>query len=311
MFPLPCIRPALTRHALVAAASALVIVLAASPTRASEQPTPPSQGGSADEAAPDAAETAQPPGWQTMRYRGLPLSLSISPREESALRFPWRVKPAMPSQMVGMVDPVTIGDTFYLTPASPFEETKFWFESQETGAMIYMNIRAAEDAPPARVRVLDTRADEAVAEAGEPPREGTGASRATEPVFHTKITLARFAMREVYAPDRLRMTLEGLTEQPLGQPTTVDDLVPGATVSATPWKEWRTSDGRYVTILRVRNLGPRPASLDPTRRRHTRFQIASVPRSPVLAPRGELGDETALVVIATAPWRDAIAWVRR
>lgn len=275
------------------------------PLQAQAQETDP-----AGSASTDRRDTRTPVGWKTMHYLDVPLRLTIRNGEESVLRFPWAVEPGFPSSLIGMLDqPRVIGDTFYLTPASPFDFERFTFLSPETGAIILMDIRSSDESLPARVMITDARLAEAAAEAKStsPALQPAPDKPEQHGVRYTHIELARYAMQQVYAPDRLIQHLPGLTEVSVKQPVVVQDLVPGARVDAVPWKEWRTPDGRYLTVLAVQNRGSFEVSLDPTLRRHSRHEIASTPYRSVLAPAGMPGDETALVIISRVAWADAIS----
>ena len=263
----------------------------------------------------EGAEDAQPTtGWKTLHYLDVPLKLTLKAGEESVLRFPWAVEPGISSDMMGMLDqPRVIGDTFYLTPASPFDFERFTFLSPETGAIILIDIRSAEDALPVRVIVNDSRAADAAAEVRSESPAGVAATdnRAEPDTRYTVIELAQFAMQMVYAPAREIRLMPGLTELTIKDPIVVEDLVPGAFVEAVQWKEWRTQDDRYLTVLAVQNTGSSPVSLDPTVRRHSRYEIASTPYSSNLAPSGMPGDTTTLVIISSVPWNEAITLSRR
>ena len=261
------------------------------------------------------AEDVQPPtGWKTIHYLDMPLKLTVKAGQESVLRFPWAVEPGISSDMMHMLDqPRVIGDTFYLTPASPFDFERFTFLSPETGAIILIDIRSTEDALPVRIIVNDARAEDAAAEVrSESPASAVASNDRTEPnTRYTVIELAQFAMQMVYAPAREIRQMPGLTEVSIRDPVVVDDLVPGAFVDAIQWKEWRTQDNRYLTVLAVQNTGRSPVSLDPTVRRHSRYEIASTPYSSNLAPYGMPGDATTLVIISSVPWNEAITLSRR
>ncbi len=270
--------------------------------------------GPAGEASTEHRNTQPPLGWKTMHYLDVPLTLTIQNGEESVLRFPWAVEPGFPSSMIGMLDqPRVIGDTFYLTPASPFDFERFTFLSPETGAIILMDIRSTDESLPARVMITDARLADAAVEAKSttPTLRPTPDAPGQDGIRYTRIELARYAMQRVYSPDRLIQHLPGLTELSVKQPMVVQDLVPGALVEAVQWKEWRTPDGLYLTVLAVQNKGSFEVSLDPTLRRHSRHEIASTPYHSVLAPYGMPGDETALVIISRVSWADAISYYPR
>ena len=265
-----------------------------------------SEGGAQDDQAPT--------GWKTMHYLDVPLTLTVKAGQESVLRFPWAVEPGISSDMVGMLDqPRAIGDTFYLTPASPFDFERFTFLSPESGAIILIDIRSTQDALPVRVIVNDARAEDAAAQVrSESPASAVASDDRAEPdARYSVIELAQFAMQMVYAPAREIRQMPGLTELTIRDPIVVDDLVPGAFVEATQWKEWRTQDNRYLTVLAVQNIGRSPVSLDPTVRRHSRYEIASTPYSSNLAPYGMPGDATTLVIISSVPWNEAITLSER
>jgi len=249
-------------------------------------------------------------GWKTLHYTDVPLKLTVKNGMENVLKFPWAVDPGMSSEMVGMLhEPKIIGDAFYLTPASPFDYERFTFLSRETGAIIPIDIRSIDETQPVLVNVNDAREAEVAAQVQSDTKseEKSGSTQREELRRYTMIDLAQYAMQMVYAPDRLINRLDGLTEVTDNNPVVVHDLVPGALVDAVQWKAWQTPDGRFLTVLAVQNKGSSEVSLDPTLRRHSRYEIASTPYSHILAPNGMPGDETALVIISSVSWSDAIA----
>ena len=256
--------------------------------------------------------------YQTLNYTGEPLRLHLVPGEQSILIFPWRVHYGTSAKALGAMEIQPIGDTLYITPMTDtVGEVLYWFKNPATGAMIQAYVRVDENGAPLHARVQDVRngppgaptaltGGEEHAPRGQGPRAQAGAPTSEEAIEHGAATLVRFAMQEIYAPERLRQPLQGVNLVRLTDPSGVDWLFVGAEILARPWAEWKTSDGLYVTVLELTNLESRPVGLDPRRIRYSPLLDWAAMLDTSLEPNGSLFSSTALVLLSRGSWRETL-----
>lgn len=258
-------------------------------------------------------DTAVNAGWATVRYDGVPIKITIQANQESTLRFPWRVRLGLPSEMLSAIEVVSAGDTSFITPLMAFKETRFVAEDQATGAVMFIDITASVDGEPRRLNFIDNRRN--IAASLSP---GAEPSSTTSTPFNQQrndvggeefsyAVLSRLAYQSTFSEERAIDRLEGVNEAPIQEPLSINNLVPGHNILATPITQWRTGSGLFMTSVHLRNRDPQVVSLDVRTFRHTTSWLASSFWSTQLAPSGTFGrDETVMVVISTTSWNSTI-----
>lgn len=252
--------------------------------------------------------------YQTINYTGEPLRLHLVPGEQSILVFPWRVHYGTSAKTLGSMDIQPIGDTLYITPMTDtVGEVLYWFKNPDTNAMIQAYVRVDENGSPVHAMVQDVRNGPPGAPTALTEGQGGGtgeqvlrARTSEETIEHGAAALVRFAMQEIYAPERLRQPLQGVNLVRLTAPSGVNWLFVGAEILARPWAEWKTSDGLYVTVLELTNLESRPVGLDPRRIRYSPLLDWAAMLDTSLEPNGSLFSSTALVLVSRGSWRETL-----
>lgn len=243
-------------------------------------------------------------GWSTIAYRGIPIELEIKAGEESILQFPWRVEMGTSSEMLDMVKLEPIGDSVFLTPRSDFDKTRFYAEAVDSGAMFQIDIVSSNDGRPRMVRFLDGRGQDAPPERVEVQRHTTTPDSVEELGGYSWATVARFALQNIYSPERLIEPLQNMNEIKTDTTSVIADLVPGAEITARPWAQWQTIDGMYVIAVELQNQSHYGVTINPTKLRHSLVWKASAYWANYVYPAGELGDRTTMVIITPDSWEN-------
>lgn len=237
-------------------------------------------------------------------YKGRPLSVDIPIGQEKLIEFGKAINLAIPSKMTGLVKAEAIAGTIYISANEAFDSTRFRVRDVTTGKIMILDLSANSGATSKPLRVVDQDQSDAMAKQRE---ADLGERRVEAP---SVVAATRHAFQQVYAPDRLVEPLDGMHPSKLKNSDVIAYLVPGYDVLTKPLAQWRTSDGKYVTALYIKNLGVDRVLLDPRGLRAGKgWQTASF-RDGVLAPSGRLGDATTLVVIADRSWSGSTEWLR-
>ena len=246
-------------------------------------------------------------GWSTVSYGAVPIEITIQSGTESILTFPWRVHLGSSNDILSMVRNLPIGDSIYLTPLMEFDSKRFVAEDPATGSTMLLDITATKEAPPRMLRFVDNRPN--MAKALAPLQPAASSEKNQEAPIesggeYSYALLTRMALQFIYSPKSVITTLDGVSRSPIGQARSINDLIIGENVIASPSHVWRTKTGLYVIAVRVLNLGNQAVDLDQRRMRHTTTWISSAFWSTRLEGAG---DETTLVVVSSTSWNKGIA----
>lgn len=117
------------------------------------------------------------------------------------------------------------------------------------------------------------------------------------------ITLTRFAIQSLYAPERVLEMPQGVGRVAMNTHKTVN-LISGGGVMAHPLLSFG-GDGLTVTAIRLNNLLSKPQEIEPDMLYGKWESIAFYP-SNALSPKGRQGDETIVFVTSNKPFNDAL-----
>jgi integrating conjugative element protein (TIGR03749 family) len=243
---------------------------------------------------------------EIVRYDRAPVAVTLPVGRERLITFPTPVQFGMPPGLAEKLRVQTVGDTLYLRPGAPFAAARVAVRSLDDGRIFLFDLVASHDAgETSQLRILP------VAAAPEPaPQPPAAAGQATPPPpSHGYVTLTRFALRQVYAPERLAAGLAGVAPVPLPALPWSTALLRGGGIEARPLASWRSMNGLYVTAIELRNRLAEPVAWDPRLVRGQWRAVAAV--HPDLGARGGASDTAAIAVIhdrpfaaAAAPWLD-------
>lgn len=115
------------------------------------------------------------------------------------------------------------------------------------------------------------------------------------------ITLTRFAIQSLYAPQRLLVTPEGIGRVPM-QTHKLISLIYGASLEVRPLISWHGGE-LYVTAVEIKNLLNKEVIIDP-RTMIGQWQTATFYPTNTLGPRGK-EDSTTAFLISERPFNEA------
>lgn len=292
-----------TRQALAAAAMAMFLPLSAIAQSTAET--------GVAEATPvrNVMSAGQPADYEVVAYHGEDIELVVPPEEQSVLRFPWDVMPANSLNEMRKVDLLNLGDTVRFTPLMPLEKTRWVFRDKNSRAIITATIRTEEGVPPARLDFVDARPGNGVVPA---PRAPSPDGQAAAPVTargpddqgeaYDIAKVNQFALQQVYAVERLKGSLPGISRTRVDRSARLRTLFIGEDVLARPVEGWQTSNGLYVTRLVLENADSREVHLDGEWVRYTRTPRTTLFASTRLGPRGSDTAKTTMIVVSEMPW---------
>lgn len=221
-----------------------------------------------------------------------PIHLTISLNEERIIRFPLAVS-IIDNEAGDKISVLKVQDALYLKGKEAFENKRLLVQLMPYGEVIILTLSANE-------KVSVSKPVEIVLEDKE---ESTATPETANSFDMNAITLTRFAIQSLYAPQRLLVIPEGVGRTPM-QTRKQISLVYGASIEARPLISWH-GGAFYVTAIELKNLLNKEVIIDP-RRMVGNWQTATFYPTNTLAPRGR-ADTTTLFLVSDRPFNEALA----
>ena len=248
----------------------------------------------------------QVPAAEQAQWTGepIPVHLIVNQERRLVIADESEVRVGVPASAAGTILVQSIGRNVWLTALAPVESSRILLQAQPSGTTIILQISAEanQDQPAASA----ARENLLIA---LPESSPAGPVRLTPPPGFAALT--RFAVRELYAPPRLRLVLGDINRYPV--PSRLPDLfrcggvnIPsacGGAVEIKPITAWQ-SPTHFVTAVRLANTLAEPLILDPRDLRGA-WRAATFVRSRLM-PAGQPDDATLLVLISDAPAGNAL-----
>jgi integrating conjugative element protein (TIGR03749 family) len=219
----------------------------------------------------------------------IPIDLSLS--EERLIHFPQAIS-IVDNEAFDNIAVLKIQDALYLKGKKPFANKRLLVQLMPQGEVVILNLSAKEK------------------NAASKPVEILLENKGVEKTSHNAssfdlniITLTRFAIQSLYAPQRLLVIPEGVSRQPM-QTRRQITLFYGANIEARPLISWH-GGGLYVTAVELKNGLNKDLIVDP-RLMLGNWQTASFYPSNTLAPRGK-DDTTTVFLVSDRPFHNALA----
>ena len=222
-----------------------------------------------------------------LQWDKTPLKLDLEVETERFLHFAYPVDIGIPANLKEQVRVQIVGNSVYLTATHAFERQRFLIRSREDGT----------------VMVFDIQAD--TLEVGAQHVHINDASRSV--VRQTKkrwtpASLTRFAARIMYAPKRLRISSDGLTQAPL--PAKATRLVRDERIKIQPIASWKSEHGLFVTVLLLTNTSHHAIELHPSKLRGDWTAVTF--HHYRLLPNTTSANVTAVYLISKQPFAQAL-----
>ncbi len=246
-------------------------------------------------------------------YTGDPLKITIGVNEERRFTFPDAelIYADINEKLIneGMITKEVVGKNVYITAIKPFKRTRFVFGDERGKNDIYfVDIQAVQQKVGSQRLIIVKGEDryavadkdkEVIPETIIKPLKNTFKS----PTAGYK-TLINFAVREVYAPQRLRGGVKGIYRETINTRPVYHLLRDNQTL-VTPVAAWR-SGGLHVTALSVINKTNKTLILNPIQKRGNWLATTFFPRAQLYS-KGHPQDNTTLFLVSKEPFIDAIS----
>lgn len=247
-----------------------------------------------------------------MIYTGDPLKVTIGVNEERRFTFPdAKIIYADISEKLineGMITKEVVGKNVHITATKPFKHTRFVFGEEGSSDVYFIDIQAVQQKIGSQRLIIVKGEDrysvadkdkEVIPETVIKPLKNTSKT----PTAGYK-TLVNFAVREVYAPQRLRGGVKGIYRETINTRPVYHLLRDNQTL-VTPVAAWR-SGGLHVTALSVINKTKKSLTLNPIHKRGSWLATSFFPRGRLL-PQGHPHDNTTLFLVSKESFIDAIS----
>ncbi|MBA2656837.1 MAG: TIGR03749 family integrating conjugative element protein [Tatlockia sp.] len=220
----------------------------------------------------------------------IPVDLSLS--EERLIHFPEAIS-IVDNEAGDKVAVLKIQDTLYLKGKSLFENKRLLVQLMPQGEVIILKLSAKE-------KISASKPVEILLEKKE---EKTNPQEPVNRFDMNAITLTRFAIQSLYAPQRLLVIPESVGRIPM-QTRRQINLFSDASIEARPLISWH-GGALYVTAVELKNLLNKEVIVDP-RLMVGNWQTATFYPTNTLEPRGK-EDTTTVFLISDRPLNTALA----
>ncbi|MCE3045380.1 TIGR03749 family integrating conjugative element protein [Legionella sp. 16cNR16C] len=225
-----------------------------------------------------------------------PIPLDLSLNEERLVHFPQAVS-IVDNEAGNKIAVLKVQDTLYLKGKESFENKRLLVQLMPQGEVIILNLTTKE-------KIVANKPIEILLENKE---ESSNTTQESANAFDwNAITLTRFAIQSLYAPQRLLVIPEGIGRTPM-QTRRQINLFYGASIEARPLISWHGGPF-FITAVELRNLLNKELIVDP-RQMIGNWQTATFYPRNTLAPRGK-EDTTTAFLVSDRPFSTALAGSR-
>ncbi|MCE3237405.1 MAG: family integrating conjugative element protein [Gammaproteobacteria bacterium] len=233
-------------------------------------------------------------------WNKIPISFVVPVNQERMLIFPGKIDFKNLDARLTM-DKVSIlnnDGTLYVQAKQPFPAIRVPITLKETGHTILVDISAdphADDTPLEVVLPSENEND-------ENPRQTSDVKKNSSEVIHY-VTLLRYAIQHLYAPERLIIEDNRISRSPMYTTRSID-LFYNKNVIAMPLLSW--CGGNYtVTAILIKNNENHVIELDP-RQIRGQWLAASFYPTNQLKKAGTTQDRTTLFLLSDRPFQAAL-----
>lgn len=222
-----------------------------------------------------------------------PIHLNLSLNQERLVRFPQAIQ-IVESEAGDKISVLKVQDALYLKAVDTFSNKRLLLQLMPQGEVIILSLTADD-------KVNATNPIEVLLEKTEEPQSTS--QDAKNNLDLNAITLTRFAIQSLYAPDRLLVVPNGVNRTPMQTRHDIH-LIYGASISAHPLISWHGGDF-YVTAVELKNQLKQEVILDP---RHImgNWQTATFYPTNTLSSRGNHDDTSTVFLVSDRPFNEAL-----
>ena len=222
-----------------------------------------------------------------------PIHLTLSLNEERLIHFPQAIS-IIDNEAEDKITVLKVQDALYLKGKESFDNKRLLVQLMPQGEVIILNLSANEKNSVTKpVEVLLDNQEESSSNSPEPSNS----------FDINSVTLTRFAIQSLYAPQRLLVIPDGVGRIPM-QTRRQINLIYGASIETRPLISWH-GGSFYITAVELKNLLNKEVIIDP-RRMVGNWQTATFYPTNTLAPRGK-EDTTTVFLVSDRPFNEALA----
>lgn len=225
-----------------------------------------------------------------------PICLNLSLSEERLIHFPQAIQ-IIDNEAGNKLGILKVQESLYLKAKEAFNNKRLLVQVMPQGEVIIFTLSADEHHNANKpIEILINQEEEA-----------KEASQTNNSLFDfNAITLTRFAIQSLYAPQRLLVIPNGITRTPM-QTRRYITLLYGASMEARPLISWRGGD-LYVTAVELTNLLNKEVIIDP-RQLLGNWQTATFYPTNTLASRDKK-ESTTVFLISERPFHESLSAIR-
>lgn len=279
------------------------------------------------------AHAVEPIEWQSR-----PIKIPLQVGEQRLIHFPDHVVFGRPKSLSDKLDVISMQGTLYLTAKAEFEPTQVKVRLNDSGDVVLLDLVAIPSNGTALDEVVisvpgseagSAGSDTASKNKGKGTTTGTSGSSKTpsssdvsnqqeeDPYKDTPFDTSAekvltpeemivYAARQFYAPPRLRVNDSRLSRTSVNPNEDTTDLFIDTSYGlfdATPVAAWSSSNGKYLTAVRLVNKKPFPVTINPF---HLNMQFNyAAPQHLKLTQANTPGDTTMLYIVSDRPFSES------
>ena len=229
-------------------------------------------------------------------WKKTPIPLEIPLKKELVVHFPQAIR-IVDNEASNKLSILKIQDTLYIKGRELFKNKRLLVQLMPEDEVIVLSLSTKEKSTAIKpVEILL-----------EPKEETSNSSQESPSNFDMNaITLTRFAIQSLYAPQRLLVIPDGIGRTPM-QTRRQIPLFYGASIEARPLISWHGGTF-YVTAVELKNLLNKEVIIDP-RQMLGNWQTATFYPTNTLSPRGK-EDTSTVFLVSDRPFNMALANTR-
>lgn len=237
-------------------------------------------------------------GDEHMVWRKKPIEFVIPTGKERMITFPSKIATISADDNLGpdKISLIYNDGTLYLKALRAFDPLLVIVHLKDSDQSILLHLSSTPSADDTPVDVVLDSIN--LGQSGD----STSGVVPAKPSQLSYIDLLRFAIRALYAPERLVEASSEIARAPMYTEKTIA-LMKGHDTEDFPEASWRGQD-YFVTAILIKNTQTRPLILDP-RAVEGDWLASSFYPTNRLAPRGQRGDETTLFLVSALPFGEA------
>ena len=229
-----------------------------------------------------------------------PIPITLTINEERLVSFPAAARVGMPADLQPIVRTQSAGGTVYWRAAEAFTAQRVQVQLLDTGEIVLIDLSAVKKNPAGRSFPIEIEIAGRSQSSGAPGAGNPDPSVGSSEIDYA--TLTRFAAQQLYAPNRLLASPNGIFR--VAVPKGPVNLTRGLEVEAVAIAAWQGGN-LHVTAVRLRNLSRKPIILDPRTQLRGAW-LAATFQHVRLHSAGEESDTTAVYLISNRPFRESL-----